>query len=143
MRHPNFFGFWTRPPGSCPDGPRQPAVLRVDHASVHLRFRRVPRLGFEHDFGGIAPPLSNRCQPAPERGRGGFRMGRTQPHGISAYHAARVLLILEVRPAYVSHTPPGAPAKSGTARPAHGQNGLAEPLRAKLWRGCNFVGYVH
>ena len=62
-------------------------------------------------------------------------MGRTQPHGISAYHAARVLLILEVRPAYVSHSLPGLPVK-------HGQNGLAEPLRAEMWRGRDFGGYV-
>ena len=37
--------------------PQQPAVLRADHAAVHLRFRCVPRLGFEHDFGRIAPPM--------------------------------------------------------------------------------------
>ena len=45
----------------------------------------VPRLSFEHDVGRIAPSLSNRCQQAPERGRGGFRMGRTQAHGVARH----------------------------------------------------------
>ena len=102
MPHPNFFGFWARPPGSCPDGPRQPAVLRADHATVHLRFRAAPHLGFEHDFGRIAPPLSDRCQPAPERGRGGFRIGRTQPHGIAGHHGLAAVPIFNFTPAKVA-----------------------------------------
>ena len=60
-----------------PDGPRRPAVLRADHATVHLRFRGVPRPGFEHDFGRIAPSLSNR--------RGGFRMGREHSRWASLF----------------------------------------------------------
>ena len=58
------------------------------------RFASRPRAGeslisgcalptFRARFGQIGPSLSNQCRQAPERGRGGFRMGRTQPHGIA------------------------------------------------------------
>ena len=123
MPHPNFFGFGSRPRKVRPDDPRRPPVLRPDHAPARARFPSVPCPGFEHDSGRFAAALSKRCQPAPERGRGGDRMGRTQAHGVTGP-------IVRVHPAYVSHTLPGPPAKSGTAIPEKARAGAKALLRS-------------
>ena len=98
---PQFFRI-SDPPRKGAPGPRAPAAgrfaipPRIGETSVS----ESPSLGFEHDFGRIAASLSNRCRPAPERGRGGFRMGRTQPHGIDEPHGTAPAPIFGVRPAY-------------------------------------------
>ena len=145
MPHPNFFGFWARPPGWCPDGPRRPAVLRADHARMRARFSAQPPLVLEPDVGRIAPCLSNRCQPAPERGRGGFRMGRTQPHRIAGHGPAAAPIFSTQPPVMLSACsgPPGQKAtQPAPRRAAHGQKGFAGPFHTKLRRAHDFGGHV-
>ena len=86
-----------------------------------------------------------RCQPAPERGPGGFRMGRTQPHGIAGHHGPAASPIFNVNPANderLFRTRRPTAAQPAPRRPARGQRGLAERLRAELWRAHDFGGYV-
>ena len=77
MPHPNCFGFRSRPGKVRPHNPRQPPVLKA-------RFPSVPRLGFEHDSGRFAAPVKT-VPASPGTGRGGFRMGRTQAHGVTRH----------------------------------------------------------
>ena len=143
MPHPNFFGFGSRPGRVCPGDARRPPVLRPDHAPATVPFPSVPCLGFEHDSDRFAASLSKRCQPAPERGRGGFRMGRTQPPKIAKHHGTAPPSFFGVHPVYLLHTSSAAPAKSGPAssrRPAHGPKGFAGPFYTKLWRQHDFSG---
>ena len=99
----------------------------------------------EPDVGPIAPCLSNRCQPAPERGRGGFRMGRTQPHQIAGHGPAAAPIFSTQPPVMLSACsgPPGQKAtQPAPRRAAHGQKGFAGPFHTKLRRAHDFGGHV-
>ena len=68
-------------------------------------------------------------------------MGRTQPHGIAGHHGPAAAPIFNATPGYVEGMFRARRAKAAQPAPrgaAHGQNGLAEPLRTKLWRGARF-----
>ena len=79
-RTPIFLDFEAARRG---DGPREPPVLRADHARVRAPIFNMNPAHVERLFRASWP---NRCRQASERG---FRMGRMQPHGIAGSQAHR------------------------------------------------------
>ena len=97
----------------------------------------VPRLGFEHDVGRIAPSLSNRCQQAPERGRGGFRMGRTQAHGVAGHRGAPCFCF--AHPAGQPRARAGAKAWLRSFAPDCGERTISAGTSPRF--GSRFLGF--
>ena len=70
-------------------------------------------------------------------------MGRTQPPKIAEHRGTALPSFFGVHPAYLLHSSPAPPAKSGPAssrRPTLGPKGFAGPFYTKLWRQHDFSG---
>jgi len=139
-----FFFDFQAARGGC--APTTPGGRPFCEQTTHPRepdFSSVPRLGFEHDSGRFVHALSKQCQPAPERGRGGFRMGRTQPHGIAEHHRTALAPNFGFHPACVEWLFRASRPKRHQPAPrraAHGAKSFAGPFHTKLWREHDFGG---
>ena len=131
-RTPIFLGFGPARRDCAPDGPRQPAVLRAEHARVRAPIFNMNAAHVERQF------RAGQRQPAPEPGRGGFRMGRTQPHGIAGHHGPAAAPIFNATPGYVERMFRARRAKAAQPAP----RGWPSRFAPNCGEGRDFGGYV-
>ena len=118
---PQFFGFCVRPARVRPDGPQALPVLRADHARARPSILSIDPAYAWRLFRARRP---KRCRQASERGPGGFRMGRAQPHGIVEHH--------EPAPAPIFNTTPGWAWQDGSSFPSLRPKNLGLPRQRTL-----------